>query len=204
MERQGLFSPLRFVGLRGFPSSRTNPSWQRHVRTRPKEQKFWFLIKGHSKGLGETFLPLYNSVFISLPGYVYMFILRLWDTSVSKKASITGQWAQVPSWVKTHGSDPLSHEGFGFFSRTSLTLYFLWSVPICYILPTRCPHDSCGLMSAGILLLRNVLAAANPGGNTVHSLQAEMVPKAQEPGRLQPSDPKSFCKGAWSIQRRGH
>lgn len=89
-------------------------------------------------------------------------------------------------------------------SPTYLTLYCLWSVPICYILPTRCPHDSCGLMSVGILLLRNVLAAANPGGNTVHSLQAEVVPKAQEPSSPQPSDHKSFHKGAWPIQCRGH
>lgn len=108
------------------------------MRTGPKEQKFWFLIKGHSKGSGETFLPLYNSVFISLPGYVCMFIWCLWDIRVNKKASIWGPWAQVPSWVKTHASDPLLHQGFGFFPLHA------WPYTVCGPCPpaTSCPLDA--------------------------------------------------------------
>lgn len=62
---------------------------------------------------------------------------------------------------------------------------------------TSCPlvQDSCGLMSVGILLLKNVLAPANPGGNTVHSLQVEVVPNVQEPSRMQPSG-HEFLQGS--------
>ena len=149
---------------------------------------------------GVFFSPLLNSSFCR-SYHLSIFPCALFMDHISVCLPVSCLLLIRPSSLRPENFSDLSakpgtQQGLRLLSPTHLTLYCLWSVPICYIRPTRCPHDSCGLMSVGILLLRNVLAAANPGGNTVHSLQAEVVPKAQEPSSPQPSDHKSFHKGA--------
>ena len=142
------------------PTSAEDRLWKQ----RNQERKVWFLIRGHSKGCGEIFWPSYNLVFTSLPGHVHMCTWCPWDTAVNKRGSILGKWAPVPFGSEVMVQILSSHKELGLFFPKSLTLYFLSSVSICYILPTHA--DFSWLMSAGILLLKNVLAPENWGGDT--------------------------------------
>lgn len=139
----------------GIPSPGQIPSWQQHMRAEAKGH--WFLIKDPPRA--QERLSCHRttlSSFLFLVMSVCCPNLPLRHKSKQRPSSEASRLKFLPGSKLT----------VQILSGIRVRLLFpawqyacLWSMPICYIpAHTRCPRDSCSLMSVDILL-RNVLPA---------------------------------------------